>query len=73
MAGSAQDIDRITARELHTRLRQGEKIAILDVRRQEAWAAEPASIPGGIWVPLEEVPQRARDLPADTHLVIYCS
>jgi rhodanese-related sulfurtransferase len=73
VAGSGQDINRITARELRTRLCQGEKIAVLDVRRQEAWAAEPASIPGAIWVPLEEVPQRARDLPADTRLVIYCS
>jgi rhodanese-related sulfurtransferase len=63
----------MTASELYARLRQGDRIAVLDVRRREAWSADPGHIAGAIWLPLEEVPQRVRDLPRDTQLVLYCS
>ena len=70
---SSNGVDRITASELHARLGRGDRIAVLDVRHREAWSSDPVSVPGAIWLPLEEVPQRVRDLPADTPLVIYCS
>jgi rhodanese-related sulfurtransferase len=73
MPRSTNDTDRITARELEARLRRGEPIAVLDVRRRETWATDPGHIPGAIWAPLEEVPQRARDLSRDTPIVVYCS
>jgi rhodanese-related sulfurtransferase len=73
MASSTIDVGRITAGELESRLRQGEAIAVLDVRRREAWATDPGHIPGAIWAPLEEVPQRARDLSPDAQIVVYCS
>lgn len=65
-------VGRITARELDSRLGRGERLAVLDVRRRDAWTADPARVPGAIWVPLEEVPQRVRELPRETHLVTYC-
>ncbi|MBI2462075.1 MAG: hypothetical protein HYV61_11425 [Candidatus Rokubacteria bacterium] len=73
MHESQKAVNRITASELDASLRRGERIAVLDVRRREAWSADPARVPGALWVPIEEVPRRARDLPADTHLVVYCS
>ena len=73
MSSSGSEIGRITASELDARLRQGGRIAVLDVRRREAWAADLGHIPVAIWVPLEEAPQRARDLPPDTQIVLYCS
>ncbi len=73
MQNSSNGVDRITASELSAGLRRGERFAVLDVRRREAWTADSARVPGAIWLPLEEVPRRARDLPADTHLVVYCS
>jgi rhodanese-related sulfurtransferase len=73
MPSSGSDIQRITASDLDARLQQGDRIAVLDVRRREAWAADPGHIPGAIWVPLEEAPQRARDLPPDTEIILYCS
>lgn len=66
-------LTRITAEALDTAIRGGEALAVLDVRRREAWTSDPTRIPGAVWLPLEEVPQRARELPADTHLVLYCS
>jgi rhodanese-related sulfurtransferase len=73
MAESMNNVGRMTATELYSRLRQGDRIAVLDVRRREAWSADPGRVPGAIWLPLEEVPQRVRDLPRDTQLVLYCS
>ena len=73
MPPSPDDATRITPHELAGSLRQGERIVVLDVRRREAWAADPDHIPGAMWVPLEEVPQRTRDLPPDTPIVLYCS
>ncbi len=73
MPESTNNSSRLTASELYTRLRQGDRIAVLDVRRREAWSAEPGHIPGAIWLPLEEVPDRLRDLPRDTQIVLYCS
>jgi rhodanese-related sulfurtransferase len=67
------DIERITPRELD-RVRRGDDApVVLDVRRREAWATEPARIPGAVWLPLDEVPQRARDLPAGLRHVVYCN
>ena len=73
MAEPTNGVERITAQALEAGLRRGERMTILDVRRRKAWATDPARIPGAVWLPLEDVPQRARDLPPDTHLVIYCS
>jgi len=73
MAESVNGVERITAQALEAGLRRGDRLTILDVRRRQAWATDPARIPGAVWLPLEEVPKRAHDLPSDTHLVIYCS
>ncbi len=73
MADSVNTVGRMTASELYARLRQGDRIAVLDVRRREAWSVDPGRLPGAIWLPLEEVPQRVRDLPRDTQIVVYCS
>jgi len=72
MLDVSNGVGRITARELEGRLRREERLAVLDVRRREAWTTNPARVPGATWVPLEEVPARARELPRETHLVVYC-
>jgi rhodanese-related sulfurtransferase len=73
MPESVNNTGRLTASELYTRMRQGDRIAVLDVRRRDAWSTDPGHIPGAMWLPLEEVPQRVRDLPRDTQTVLYCS
>ena len=70
---STSGVERITPGELDDTRRRGERLIVVDVRRREAWTVDPARIPGAVWVPLEEVPQRARDFPAGAHLVVYCS
>lgn len=73
MPEPSNGVGQIAAGALDAALRRGEPLAILDVRRREAWTTDPARIPGAIWLPLEEIPQRARELPAAAHLVVYCS
>ena len=68
----ADGVGHIGPTELDARLRRGERLAVLDVRRREAWTASPAHVPGAVWVPLEEVPERVADLPRETHLIVYC-
>ncbi len=65
-------VGRITPIELDARLHRGDRLGVLDVRRREAWTAGPARVPGATWLPLEEVPERVRDLPRETDLVVYC-
>jgi rhodanese-related sulfurtransferase len=66
-------VERVSAQELAAWLASGEPPLVLDVRRREAWAAEGGGIPGAVWLPLDEVPERARDLPRERPLVVYCS
>jgi len=73
MSPSTNDIHRITPQELDARLQRGERIMLLDVRRRDKWAVKQGGIPGAMWIPLEEVPQRARDLPRDAQIITYCS
>ncbi len=65
-------MERIDPHELNDLLTR-ERVILLDVRRREAWGADPARLPGAIWLPLEEVPRRAADLPREARLVVYCS
>jgi rhodanese-related sulfurtransferase len=64
---------RLTAPELETAMAGGERLLVLDVRRRDAWTSDPERIPGALWIPLDEVPGLARQLPRDLPLVVYCS
>jgi len=64
---------RISAHDLDAARRRGERVVVVDVRHRDAWASDPSRIPGAVWLPLEEVPRRSRDLPTDAHVVVYCS
>jgi len=48
----------IAAATLAERLAHREPVAVLDVRRAEAWCKDGERIPGAIWIPHDEV---ARD------------
>lgn len=64
---------RVTPVQLRARTEAGEPLLILDVRDHQRWAAEPTRLPKALWVPIEELPRRARDFPPGVGLVVYCS
>jgi rhodanese-related sulfurtransferase len=63
----------VEATALAARLGRHEPVTLLDVRRPERWSEDRESIPGAVWVPHDQVPRRAQDLPLDRDLVVYCS
>jgi rhodanese-related sulfurtransferase/DNA-binding transcriptional ArsR family regulator len=63
------DTDEVDRDELLRRVRAGE-VTLVDVRPAEEYAA--GHIAGAMSVPLEELPDRLAELPADQEVVAYC-
>ncbi len=59
----------VTRDELLRRTRSGD-VTVLDVRPAEEYAA--GHIPGAISIPLDELPARLAEVPADQEIVAYC-
>jgi membrane protein DedA with SNARE-associated domain len=64
---------RIAPEELKRKLDAGEEIMILDVRHPLQFKAEPQTIPGAIYLPLEQFNQASRPFPSDREVVLYCN
>ena len=68
-----QDVPRMSAEELYTRMAQGEAVVVLDVRTTDGLSVHPDQIPGTRWLPLAEVVQQANTLPRQRTIVTYCT
>jgi len=64
---------RIAPEELKRKIDAGEEITILDVRHPLQFKAEPHTIPGAIYLPLEQLSQVSRPFPSDREVVLYCN
>jgi rhodanese-related sulfurtransferase len=64
------DVPRMSATELRTKLASGEAVAV-DVRGSVPY--ELGHLPGAIWMPLGLLQSRAGELPEDKLLVTYCT
>lgn len=62
----------ITPRELAQKIANGHAILLVDVR--QVWENQIARLPGSLLIPLNELPSRAGEIPAnpDSLLVVYC-
>jgi rhodanese-related sulfurtransferase len=69
----AKGLDVVDATALAERLGRHEPVTILDVRRPERWSEDRESVPGAVWVPHDQIPRRAQDLPLERDVVVYCS
>jgi len=67
--GAEEDFD-LAPRELARRLKEGEALELLDVRL--AYERDLAVLPGGLWIPLQELADRTGELPRDRTLAVYC-
>ncbi len=66
---SAEQVPRITARELKLLLDRGKGVVVVDVRSREAYDAK--HIAGAALMPFPEVEQRYQELPKDKDIVLY--
>ncbi len=63
------EVESVSREELLDRVRTGE-VVVLDVRPEEEYAA--GHIPGALSIPVDQLPGRLAELPADTEVVAYC-
>jgi adenylyltransferase/sulfurtransferase len=63
-------ISELTPLELRRRLDAGETLTVLDVR--EPWECAIARLPASINIPLDELPQRLRELDAQATTIVMC-
>lgn len=68
---ASQDVPRLTAEQLSTRMAQGETVIALDVRTAAAIRFQPDQIPGSQWLPLAEVVDGAATLPRNATIATY--
>jgi len=69
----AVDMPRIDVDELRALIREGREPIIVDVRSDASIDIDERSIPGALRIQLSEVSDRARDLPRDREIVLYCN
>jgi rhodanese-related sulfurtransferase len=60
----------ISPKELKSRLDQGDKLVLLDVREQ--WEYDLAKLTGSILIPLGTLPQSMAKLNRDTEIIAIC-
>jgi len=66
-------IARITPEELKHKLDAGEAVMVLDVRHPLEFAAEPQTIPGALYLPLEDLDKGHQKIPRDRDVALYCN
>ncbi len=64
-----EDTEQVDREELLRRVEAGE-VVVLDVRPGAEFAA--GHIPGAVSIPIDELPDRLSELPADVEVVAYC-
>jgi len=62
----------ITPRELAKQIENGQPIRLIDIR--QLWENQVARLPASLLIPLNELPMRAAEIPAEpaTWIVVYC-
>jgi rhodanese-related sulfurtransferase/biotin operon repressor len=68
--GARDELEPLTRAELARRLRDGDRLVVLDVRPTEEHQAN--HIPGAVSIPVTELHRRLRELPPDREIVAYC-
>jgi rhodanese-related sulfurtransferase/DNA-binding transcriptional ArsR family regulator len=68
--GDRDQLEPVTREELVRRLRDGERLVVLDVRPASEHAA--GHVPGAVSIPVRELRRRLAELPPDQEIVAYC-
>lgn len=66
-------IARITPDELKLMLDDGHEPVIVDLRRPLDRQASPYSIPGALWMAVEDLEHRHHEIPRDRDVILYCA
>ncbi len=69
----ADEVSRVTADEVKTRMERGEPIAFVDSRSDHAWSSSSEQIRGSIRVPPQDAASHLAEVPKDRSIVVYCT
>ena len=66
-------VARITPHELHAKMASGEELTIIDLRHPLDVLTDPRTIPGALQIRMDDLPQRAKEIPRDREIILYCT
>lgn len=64
---------RISVHELKRRLDTDAAPVVLDLRHPLDFGSDPCVIPGALYIPAEDLPERHAEIPRDREVVLYCT
>lgn len=67
------DVTRISPDELRQRLASDDPPVVVDLRHAIEHDARPESIPGALYIPLEDLDRRHQEIPRDKEIVLVCT
>jgi rhodanese-related sulfurtransferase len=67
------DVLRITPKELKAKMERGERVFILDVRSKGSYNSSQVKIKGAVRIVLEELADRASEIPFGREVIAYCT
>jgi membrane protein DedA with SNARE-associated domain len=70
---SSVRVARITPHELHEKIQSGESVAIVDLRHPLDLLTDPRQIPGAMHIRMDELAERAKEIPRDREIILYCT
>lgn len=70
---ASDNIPRITIQELKDKMNRSEQIVILDVRSGEDYASSKVKIKNAVRIPIDQLEDRYRELPAGLEIITYCA
>jgi membrane protein DedA with SNARE-associated domain len=66
-------IGRITPQELHDKLANGDPVTIIDLRHPLDLLTDPRTLPGALQIKSAELAERAKEIPLDREIILYCT
>lgn len=66
-------VARITPQQLHEKMLEGEKVVIIDLRHRLDLLTDPRTIPGALQIKFDELEERAKEIPRDREIILYCT
>ncbi len=66
-------VGRITPQELHDKLIAGDKLTIIDLRHPLDLLTDPRTLPGALRIRSEDLAERAKEIPQDREIILYCT
>jgi hypothetical protein len=64
---------RVSLQALWRRLDGGEAVTVVDVRHPGSMAQDPRTLPGAVWLPIDDLPRRLNELHRDRDVIVYCA